>query len=566
MTDVHIVLIGGGPRALVTLNALYHALRNVAVSDQISIIVIDPHEGGIGCHDPNQPDYLFTNTLASQVTAFYPLTSEVEDAGWITGPSFIEWANRSEVRNDDKRCFHSDESQLVSKLSYLPRSLLGQYLRWAFQMIVARFPNSIKFCQRYAVALFVKRTANGFCIGLDDNTEQAADYIFMSTGHSTNCLSTTNKNLRNFAIRRLTKNPYIAFFTRCYPTSALKAISSEATVAIQGLGLTAWDAIAELTEGRGGKYITNKNGHLVYLSSGDEPKILLYSRNCLPSTARGINQKGLTRQHPARFFTPQALTNLRAEKKRTTGSAQLDFKLEVLPLLKCEMAFAYRMVATGLSIDSEVFIPTHAEMAAIDVALDPFMNQHFESFTDYRTAFWEYIREDLAEADKGNLSAPIKAATDVIRDCRATICMAVDFRGLTPDSERWFRTTFIPIMNRVAFGPPKFRNHQLLAMFEAGIIDLATGPNSVLSTDEASGKFVLTSEFNNHKNQTLIDVLIIARLDSFLPEIDENPLTLSLLSEGLVRPYRNGDSAPGGLDINRDHQPIDRNGRPTPNL
>jgi len=56
------------------------------------------------------------------------------------------------------------------------------------------------------------------------------------------------------------------------------------------------------------------------------------------------------------------------------------------------------------------------------------------------------------------------------------------------------------------------------------------------------------------------DVLIAARLDSWSPLTDASSLTRSLLERGWIRPYRNGDYHPGGIDIDRQLRPIGRDG------
>ena len=371
--------------------------------------------------------------------------------------------------------------------------------------------------------------------------------------------------LRDFSVSARSINRHAAYVTNCYPVKTLERISREATVAIQGLGLTAWDAIAQLTEGRGGRYDTIGT-RAVYRVSGEEPKILIYSRNCLPFAARGFNQKGLTGRHAAQFFTPTAVHDLRARKLRDTGSTQLDFRSELLPLLRKEMALAYRLARLKAPVDPTSFEPSAEEQSEIDRLFDPFANRRFRDLEEYRDAFLEHVRDDLAEADLGNLSAPTKAATDVIRDCRAAICAGVEFRGLTPASEIWFRRVFAPLMNRISFGPPKFRNHQFMALFDAGVIDIAAGPQNTLETDPSAGRLCLKTKFEDGTAETPFDVLISARLDPFLPDRDTDALTSSLLSEGLLRPYRNGASEPGGFDITADHIPIGKHGQPTQRL
>lgn len=570
MDQVNICLIGGGPRALVTLNALRRHILEFGNPDvQFVIAIVDPNTHGSGCHDPNQPYHLYTNTLASQLTAFYPAPAGEEASNWLTGPSFTEWARMTGIENMSGQFDQSLDGtplRLVSELDYLPRSLLGQYLAWAFRRLRASFPDRVTVRPYHAMALDVQQDGDArFTVQLSNGGSLTADYVFVSTGHSTNQPSPFAQVLGSFAEAGASHNPDLLFLPQCYPTTQLERISPDARVAIQGLGLTAWDAIAELTEGRGGRY-ENQGGKVVYRPSGSEPFITLFSRKGLPFAARGINQKGLTGRHQARFFTPQAVETIRAEKLARTGNRQLDFETEILPLLLREMAFAYRQAKLGRPIEALDFASTAEEMAALQREFEPFGEHVFGSLDEFRNAFLHHVRADLAEAEKGNLGSPIKSATDVIRDCRAAICAAVEYRGLTPDSERWFRQELVPTMNRISFGPPLFRNHQLLALFHAGVVDLAAGPANKIKLDKTHWRYVIETDFARTPSRVEADVLIIARLDPFVPEADANPLTAALLRNGLVRPLQNGSFRPGGYDVTPDFQPVGRNGSPTRNI
>ena len=146
-----------------------------------------------------------------------------------------------------------------------------------------------------------------------------------------------------------------------YPLDKLERVGPEARVAIQGLGLSAHDVIAELTVGRGGVFVRQPNGEpngqggpgsLRYQRSGREPKLTLCSRNCLPNAARGINQKGLDGRHHPHYFTQDAVEALRRTALATRGSRQLDFDRELLPLLKREMAWVCLLYTSPSPRDS----------------------------------------------------------------------------------------------------------------------------------------------------------------------------------------------------------------------
>jgi uncharacterized NAD(P)/FAD-binding protein YdhS len=110
------------------------------------------------------------------------------------------------------------------------------------------------------------------------------------------------------------------------------------------------------------------------------------------------------------------------------------------------------------------------------------------------------------------------------------------------------------------------RNEELLALLDAGVIELASGPGSSVEIDENDSTFVLHTKFGNGSERRAFDVLLIARLDVFYPETDDSPLIQNLLKRGLVRPYYNGVFHPGGIDIDDASQPRNGQGQPARNI
>lgn len=563
MRPISICLIGCGPRGLITLNALRrHIIRESEKGLTFKISIIEPNTPGVGCHDPNQPDYLYTNTLASQLTAFFPRLPDGEDDGWLTGPSFTEWARLAGIRSASGRFdqFETGDTQSISELDYLPRSLLGRYLAWSFRTIADSFPGTATILIRKSTAQDITENGSLHSIALADGTNIDADFVILSTGHSTNRLSSDECEIAEFVQAGRKFNPGLAYFPHAYPTTELDRIPETATVAVQGFGLTAWDVIAQLTEGRGGKYVSKEN-NLSYNSSGYEPEILIFSRSCQPFAARGVNQKGLTGRHSPLFFTTEAISALRKRISSERSNGQIDFREQALPLLLKEMAYAYRCAALTVAPDPSEFEPSEEELGLILAEFDLFEGSQIRSHDEFSDLFIRTVERDLSEADRGNLASPIKAATDVIRDCRSALCSAAEFSGLTPESDKWFREVLAPQMNRMSFGPPKFRNEQLLALLRSGTVQLGGGPKNRLHMDRKNWRYVIETHYQNNSNNMEADVLVSARLDIFRPEVDDREITRSMMSRGFVRPLLNGTYRPGGYDITRDHRAIGSSGQ-----
>ena len=570
MEAIRIAIIGLGPRGLSLLERLVHLLPISSVRLDVRVDLIDPRQCGQGSHSSQQPDHLLTNTVASQVSLAVP-EGAVKESG---ATSLTEWARHTGYRRFGGRYVRVQgttdaEGRVGDEISdddHLPRTLLGEYLAWWYERIVRSVPENmhIEHHRRWAVDL-IKQADGRFITRFDNGLQFCADYVFMATGHGTRLPTASDVAYAEFVRKARVNNPMLAVFTHPYPVERLGTISEDATVAVQGLGLTAYDVVSTLTTGRGGQFTEEQDG-LRYVPTGREPKVLLFSRHCLPFAARGINQKGVAGRYQARFFTPQAVRALRSRAMARRGTPQLDFDEEVLPLIRKEMAYAYRSALVGREPQVEGFQPTVHEQMAISTLLDPLKGEVFSTLEAFKSFFCSMVEADLAQARKGNISGPVKAATDVLRDTREALREAVEFAGLTPASHKVYLEAFVATTNRISFGPPMRRNAELLALMEAGVVDIAGGPGNRVVTDATASKFCIVNQLGESQVRTMADVLVIARLDPYSPLTDASPLTGSLMRRRIVRPYLNGGYHPGGLDITPDMQVIDASGMPHRNL
>ncbi len=565
MKRYSVTIIGMGPRGL----SAFERIAAIAAGRQLplDINLIEPGDCGPGVHGTRQPQHLLINTIASQVTLF-PAAGAVQYPPLCATPSLTAWARQAGYRRVGERYYQLGEhgGADITEADYLPRSLLGEYLAWAYCQIAAALPSSVRLTHHRLRARDLWRQPDGACtVELDTGYLVPSDFVFLTTGHGRNQPSALDEQLAAFARAHARHNSRLAFVRHAYPLAQLNGIAAGARVAIQGLGLSAHDIIAELTVGRGGAFVRGEHG-LRYQRSGGEPRLTLCSRNCLPAAARGVNQKGLDGRHQPHYFTPDAVAALRRLALASRGSRQLDFERELLPLLKREMAWVYRSTLAKAVLDPASFVPTADDDALIDQLLFPLRARRFATLDEFRAFFHDWLRADLAEAKLGNVGSATKAATDVLRDVRATLQAAIEHGGLTPASHRQFLEHYHPAFNRSAFGPPLRRNQELLALLDAGVVEILSGPRSGIELDERNACYVLSTPFGDGVVQHPVDVLLIARLDGFFPAIDDSLLIRNVLRRGLARPYCNGAYHPGGIDIDAAGRPRDDRGQPSRNI
>lgn len=558
-----LILVGIGPRGLgilERLNAVYHHENPEWGMD---VHLVDPGAPGQGCHPDDQPDYLLTNTVAAQVTLFSDPT--VQNAGPVhKGPSLHEWANHVGYRNVAGRFVktHSD-GRAVDENDYLPRSFLGEYLSFVFDHIVATLHPAIKFHHYRSSARNISFLADKrVVVELERGFSILGDFVVLTTGHGKNRQTGDDEKWLTEVAKGAARNPYLGYVSQTYPLTGIQSISHDAVVGIQGIGLTAYDVIACLTEGRGGKFEKTSERQLSYQPSGREPKIMVFSRQGLPFSSRAINQKGVSGQTQPKFFTRAWVDELRHASVRHGTQGKLDFERDLWPVLLKEMCFAYHAAKTGaIPIFPASYEPDPKDLAEIKRMIHPLEDRRFNDAAEYESAVRAHLEDDLDEAFGGNLSSPIKAATDILRDVRDNIRYAVDFGGLTPASHERFLQEFCPLMNRIAVGPPKERNMQLLALMDAGVVTLAPGPAPKVTFDRNEARFSIASTQLQQRSTRYFDVLVRAKLDAFYPEQDSSPFIANALANKVMRPYRNGSFHPGGIEVDRAQNVVDAEGR-----
>jgi len=572
-----IAIIGLGPRGLSVLDRIIAYARNDEAAKPLELYLFDSREFGPGCHTTDQSGHLLVNTVACQMTQFSDDT--VRDAGpLLYGPSFFDWLSRTgkpSVKDGDGG---------LERNAYYSRALFGDYLRWVFEYMKGHAPAHVTiFLHNYAGVDDLLPRGAGWTV-FYDSRQYAVDHVFLTTGHARKEPDADERALAQKVAAAQALNPRAQVIFEPYPIrNATSSIAASDTVAIEGMGLTSFDLISQLTYGRGGKFEErvasgrNRTQRLDYKPSGSEPKILLYSRSGLPLTARAINQKGVFGQYKPKFFTFARLEAL----KRDTPGGKLDFQSQIMPLLWRDMQFAYYFsylhqyrdkisamlfCNAFLICDSDAarqaLIDQHVEAGhqlSWDKLVDPIDRQALASPRHFSYWLKSHMRRDLTQARLGNLDSPIKSACDVLRDVRDVVRAAIDFGGLREESHRWVLSQFLPIMNRLAVGPPKERIAELLALMDSGVVRADFGPGAHCVFDEQRAGFVLRSRWP--EKSAFADVLLRARAALPGPLEDKSPLMRKMLERGIVCPFMNGAFHPGGITVDRNMNVVNRDGQ-----
>ncbi|WP_055565259.1 FAD/NAD(P)-binding protein [Streptomyces atriruber] len=542
-----IAVVGSGPRGLAVLERIAARLQNSARHSGIDIHLIDSTEVGCGrIWRTDQDDLYRMNTVADEVTMF----SGPSDEGPVrpgAGPSLAEWWRARDPR--------------VGSNEYAPRRIYGRYLRFVLGAIKKTLPPGVSFEGIQGRVIDLVRESEVFHVRLESGRTIRADSVVLATGHGVPHLKGAELAFEEFAARR----DGIQYVRSDSPAEMdLDAIPAGAPTGVIGLGLSAYDVIFSLTEGRQGKFLEVAENEYSYQPSGHEPLIVAGSRSGLPLPGRGRNQKAPDYSYRPVLFKAEEILG-------SSDGRPLDFRSQVVPSVLAEMHLVYfstlvrgRAGAAGASAQSafvdavkergardaraigeiaEAF-GVHAEPVDFFALARPFDGLSYASREDFTGHVTAVLREDLRHAEAGNLLDPLKAALDVLRDTRSEMRKLVDFSGLTAQSHmKDFLGWFGPRSSLLSSGPPRKRVHQFLALLEAGIVRIA-GPDTRFGVCESTGRFTVGSPAVAG-SETKLDALVDARVPGTDLSSDSSRLMGNLRERGVLTEYvnSNGDDA-----------------------
>lgn len=585
---IQLCVVGAGPRGVSVVERLCAAL-STQDGPAVVLHIVDPSGSGGGqVWRTTQSRVLLMNTVASQVTMFTDDT--VDCVGpLVPGPSLYEWAR---LITDAAGVFDEYPAEVLVELralgpnSYPSRALYGEYVGWVLRSVIDSVPDHVSVVFHRAVATALDDAADGTqTLTLDSGRRLAGlNAVVLAQGHVDVELTEQEAELRRFAVAG-----GLEYVPPGNPAdSDLGRIRPAQPVALRGMGLNFFDHLALLTIGRGGSF--HRDGtRLSYRASGAEPVLYAGSRRGIPYHARGENQKGSSGRHEPFFLTESVV---RALRTRVEAGWPLSFRRDIWPLVSREVrAVYYHALLAGRDGQeiAESFLKEfvvggeHTELALLDAfgippaqrwdwrrITDPWGDRTFAGHQDYQDWLLEHLRADVAEASRGNVDGPLKAALDVLRDLRNEIRLVVDHGGLTARSYReelqgWYN----PLNGLVSIGPPVSRIEEMIALIEAGVLTVL-GPRMTVSPAPDGRAFVVGSAAVPGP-----DIEVTALIEARLPEVDlartTDPLMRYLNATGQCRGYRIAcpdrgiPYETGGLAVTtRPYHLVDAAGRPHP--
>ena len=590
--SIRAAIIGAGPRGTSVLERLLarsaaHRAGSAGAL-KVHIDVVDPYPAGPGhVWQPQQSRLFLMNTQS-----FYP-TLIPEDPSLpapLAGTSFDKWRERQQ--RDPLPSLTADERAELAVLEsndFPSRALYGRYLRSTLEDLLDKAPDGVTVQFHETSAVSVRPAGDGtFDVGLATGETLRTGSVVLALGHIPSRLNPEQRELQAAA-----EHLGLQYFPPAAPADVdWSRIPAGEPVLVRGMGLNFFDTMVQLTEGRGGKFVTG-GGRLEYEPSGQEPLIIAASRRGTPYRAKAA----LDGYYPA-SVTLRYLTEAALERFRRAG-IRPGFDHDLWPLLHRDTLWAYYSTlvraqpaavpdrAAFLAALEEALHP-HAHSAAnwedsvesvlavhvgprhrldLPALAAPLAGRTFGSRTELDAAVVEYLLDDARRSALGE-DDPVKMAIGALHHGRAVLKTAVADGGITDAS--WvagLRGWFESFVEGLASGPPALRSEQLAALARAGVVSFV-GPDPKFGVDRRTRMFTASSPWVDGPPaaaRTMVEALAPGNRVS----ANDSPLLGQLLADGAVRPrlMMTAEGAPvqsTGLDVvPHPYRPVAANGAVT---
>jgi len=558
---IEFAIVGLGSWGISVLERTVSRCRQTSAT--IRVHIVQPGLLGGGVYGLEQPDYLVMNNSCQQISLY----AAPDDVDRPYGMGLFEWAVAQGYRWVGHECVRGGGGEAIQPTDYLPRRLMGEYLVWFYESLVADAPPNLQIVRHHAAAVDITPgSGDRERVVLDNGDVLEVHHVVLTSGHTWN--------------EEPSSAPGAVRYARPYPVSWFERVLPAGTpVAIAGMGLVAFDLLTAFTIGRGGRF-EDVGDRKCYMRSGREPVIYLYSRSGIPycaKSAHGIDPYG---DYDAVVCTAEEFAAL-IDTDGGQCRRPIDFRNDLLPLLYAEMKARYHSHAALLRGGAEEsarvrrrlrtgWLENNFEKVVEDVEFDygrfnpaahlfAGSDRRYVSSRDYEAQIYDMVERDLNEALMPG-GSPVKAAHEVLRILRDRLRSVIEFGGLTLESYIDFQSRVRNRINRLEAGPPPMRSQQLLALLDAGVVRVPFGPAPEVAA-KPDGRVALRSTQLERLSAGTMGAVVRGHLD--LPSLarSASPLLNRMYVKGRLTQLTYGDTPVGSVAINESFHPFDTEGR-----
>ncbi|GAA0643775.1 FAD/NAD(P)-binding protein [Kutzneria viridogrisea] len=495
-----LVIVGAGPRGTGVLERIAANLPELYGEQELAVHLVDPFPPGAGrVWRYEQSPLLRMNSMAEDVTMW--LDESVTCEGPVrTGPSLAQWADsvREEGLGDPEL---TAELRAMTPASFPSRRLQSRYLEWVFAQVLRDLPERVSVTVHATTATSVTDAPDGRQqVWLADRREPLlADVLVLTLGHLDADPGEEQRDLRMFA--RVNGLRYLP--PEYTADSNLSVLRAGEDVLLRGFGLAFVDAMALLTEGRGGRFHEQPDGSLRYEPSGREPRLHVGSRRGVPYHAKTTYRLRADRPQLPRFFSADAMPD-----------GPLEFRRDVWPLMAKEIAWGYyhelfnghreRVALDWAEFDRryaaldwggapmrelvEASVPSTVDRLDFEALDKPLRGLRFDTSEQLQRHVHSYVAADVARRTDQSFSADLGAFYALLSAYGQLAALLAAGRLAARDQVHEVDGWWSGFFSFMASGPPDDRLRQLLALSDAGVVRFL-GADMWVEADQHGGRF-----------------------------------------------------------------------------
>lgn len=550
------VVVGGGPRGVATV---LRVAARVGEGHPVRVVVVDACEVGAGATWSTTQPAAYLNNTQARVTTIHPDDSTPMTGPAAPGPDLMAWAAQVVAAGGHPaEPWVLTEARALDPDGFPTRRLQGVYYR--DQLLRAVGSGRVVLTEVMGTAVDLARDGGDTVVVLRDGRRLAAPTVVLAQGmvqgRRSAEVATLVDTARAWALRYVEPG---------MPAERdVGGLPAGQTVLVRGLGANFFDVMGELVAGWGGTFQPvpgDPHGRLRYLPSGREPRLVVGSRRGLPYRGKPDGGRPV-RPFSARWATKEWFAALGSRRR-------VDFDRQVWPVLAQELARAH-LAATQAWAPGAV---TGDWLGALDAARDlndvedalrahvddpawAWQVDHLRRPTaglPVTAARWADLVARTVDDELGSMSraavhprAAVNAAMAALRGQVDQVAAAGAFEGAS--LVRDVHGRFIEDGLFLASGPPSHRARQVLALVEAGVVDLL-GPGSTVSLDPDRRLFRAESPITGRS--AVAGVLVETRMSRGEVPDTADPLLRALLDSGRGRVHRVDGRATASLEATR---------------
>lgn len=538
------VIVGGGPRGVATVLRLAARARDSQAARPLSIALVDALEVGAGATWlTSQPAAYLNNTLA-EATTIHPDDSTRMSGPPAPGPDLVEWSGRIAAEGHHPFApWVAEEVATLRPSDFPTRRLQGVYFRDQLAEAVRGGAVAVTELVGTVVDLSPAEDPDRRVVHLSDGRRLAAPTVVLAQG-----MVQARRGPEVSALVAAAEEHGLRYVEPGMPAERdFTGLPAGEVILVRGLGANFFDVLGQLVQEWGGSFEPVEgmpHGRLRYRPTGREPRLVAGSRRGLPY--RSKPDGGTTpRPFEARWATAQWFSGLAQQR-------EVDFAEQVWPTLARELARVH-LEAVGEAAPGSVppgwldRLDRAHTLGDVEDVLASISDPRWTWQVDHLRrptggeivdeSGWAQIVARHIEDELGSMSEPgshpraaVNGAMGALRVAvgRLAASGALTGASLVRDVHGWFDGDGLFL----ASGPPSHRVREVLALVEAGVLDLL-GPGLVLEVDPSKGVFVGRSPVTCR--QVEARVLLETRMSKGkIPDTDD-PLLRSLLDTGRAR-------------------------------